>query len=1290
MIRICRKLVCLCLFCLIAGTGFAASQDNVTPTLQAKLDAIKARGLDYSKALAFWPIGEGEGILLQAYGTLGKDNPRNLISAATDVKWVKESRLKGQYCLKFSPPNSTINAGSHKVFKTSSAYTIEGWCRPEWLRGGGMIFHQGWSLNAFSLYVKSNKGKGKATASITQNSKNESVTSSEKELPGGWMHAACTYDGAKGTLSVFINGDFMIEKKIPWKEIEVKGRGWRIGGSDPLSGMGGQFNGLIDEVVIWDKVLTHEEIKNHYTLGKPDPGTEIQPVKRPPAVKLTATGIPEIKNVFFYTDFENSLKPTILGENNRDVICEFIRDCPAKNEELEVKSGEPRYRKGKFGNGLFLGSKGAETEKGEAVKYIMERLPEKEGAVSLWFKPGWEWGEGYHRLYRAAYTMLEANVNGDRIMGYAGQNDMGKIVNLATPYKWAEEIDGSPGVWHHLVVSWYSDGTHRVFLDSLESKAVYAPLRKFSKIFYLGGDNLAGTSRDTGANRPDAILDELTIFDVGLSPMQVNALYKLDKSYLDIAQGVLYMGTRTAFKRGEKIKLPFRCLSEGTFTAILKNNKESWVLLEAKTKEELTVNLDTVSIAPDKYTLEAQVITKTGKSYSNSFDIKIRKDHTKPIPFCALAFIRDEEDEDKLVEAGIHHVRSVVNNMKVLDRLYAKGLSYSPTLMSSGSGQILQSRNIPVEEWAQLWPKEPGQEVWNTHFGPSPFSKKAQEIKCEMLRERVGWCKDHPGVRYVNLYDEYGIRLDVSPAALEYFKKETGLSRPDFKQRKKSGIWPDNDPYIQWIDTFRKDYWVNMNLGIEDRVLTKELHRIAPRLKTFSTPSSGMGEIDYESVEIYPYLIEGPLVRGAKHDSRELMVPQMIDYYNAVQRKELKPQWPLLGWFNMPGQPEVNESIKLLIELSLAKGAQGVMIAPDTWVRNRPDMIKTVRELSDFATRYGEMLKGVQFKNLGTVAMLVSEYSAMSIANPGRHWSSGVGGGRLRNIGSVLHAAGIPYELVIPRQVLDGRLDSCEALILTGYTQTKKSLHDKILAFENKGGVVFHDEISWDGCVPRGFLIPQSSTKLPWRTNNNMEPGQIEELVPLIKKMFYEKLKTLPILSSNSFLVNFWAKGDDCQLYFVINRDILKDHVGEITVEGDKGVVYDLMAGTLIPATIKDGRLSWNSKIEKGSWNVYMRRSAPISKSQIKAKCKGSRVAYTVQVSDKNSHKASNVPLEITVTDPSGKLTKYGTFLATDKKGIANGDFYIANITDTEGKWQIQVKELLSGMVSTTSIIWNK
>jgi hypothetical protein len=587
----------------------------------------------------------------------------------------------------------------------------------------------------------------------------------------------------------------------------------------------------------------------------------------------------------------------------------------------------------------------------------------------------------------------------------------------------------------------------------------------------------------------------------------------------------------------------------------------------------------------------------------------------------------------------------------------------------------LVSRGVPKEEWAQLlWQPDGKPPVWAENQTPCPFNPVGQEEKRERLRALVNPIKQHPAFKYVCMYDEIGGRQNISPAAVANFKKETGLTQvPDFQPRPAGSILPDNDPMVKWIDTFSMDcVWMTMGLGMEDRVLTEELHAIAPGAKTFSTPTSGMGYADYESSEIYPYLIESPTQRflGAP----ELIGESIIDSYNIAQRVEpRKPQWPLLGWYNLPGAPEFNESLRMLMELCLAKGARGIGIAPDTWVRNRPDMIATMRELVDFSDRYGAMLGGLRFTGLRRVAVLYQQYQNLTSSNP-----SYFGNSNYNMILPVLRAHGIPAELVSVDEVLAGLLDACDAVILVSYSAITQSLNEKIQAFAQRGGLVVADEIS----APA--LLPPGTVRLPWQTNL----GYAKDVAALREPLLNIFAPTMPswAVHSNQFnLVPYYAEGKDSRVYFVINADLYQTQQTELSALGTDGVLYDLLTGRPVPTQVKDGRLTWSSIVEKGNWRIYVRRASPISQVELTAQANGTRVTVSVRVLDQNKQPAADVPLEVSILDATGQPTPYGSCLATDAQGLAKTEFTVASLTDKPGSWRVSATELLSGRQAKTA-----
>jgi len=1259
----------------------------LTPALQAKLDVFKQRGLDYSDALAFWPMGDGDGLLQRTFGHLGDENPWLLASAAIDTQWAKESRFKGQYAIQFSPPLSYMNGGGRLLLQGNLQHTIAAWCRPAWFQGGGMIFFEGGSVNGRGLFVKAVEGKGSANTILTQDSKSETLESKPVDLPGGWMHVVSVYNGPAGTQAIYINGTKVAEQPTAFKTFVAPGRGWNIGGGDPGSGMGGQFNGVIDEVVIWTRAMSDQEIAQLYEKGKPDAGTEVKPVTRPPLAQLTATELPSIDDIAYHFDFNRTLEPQIVsGQIAGQTQAQLIRDCEAQINQTTVKANEPRYQPGRFGDGLYLGDTNANMPKGEALHYVLPHpIPEKEGAIALWFKPDWEWGTGIHQLFYAQYCMLAAGVEGPRIYGYTGGNETnGNLIAFASPWEWPKQMQTQADTWHLLVVSWYKDGTAQFFLDGLAGERYYAPLRSFGRDLWLGFPGWqAGTDRDPGTNRPDAVLDELTIFQRGLSPAQVLTLYKLDRPYLSAVQGIQNQVQRTAWKRGEKLTWAFKCFTPGKFTAILTQDNSTWPLYSADVKTDDTVSIpcDSTTLRPGSYTLVAALQPARGAAFQQKVDVIINEDKEPPIVFGLLSFARDDADRDRIAQAGFYHVgQQATSDVSVLDNFYRRGLHYSPILNAELASRILTDNNVPKEQWQQLFMKPGAAPEYFTSQEtlPQPFSPMVQNTLRRMVDDLVSPMKGHPAFRYITMHDELYQQVDVSPSALDYFKQQTGIAQqPDFKPVPNGSILPDDDPRVKWMETFgQPNSWTNMNIGMVDKVVTDELHKVAPGAKTWAQPSSNMGMADHEVIEIYPYLIESPTARFTDGKPELLVDPQM-DIANALQRvTPLKPQWPLLGWLNMPGAPEFNQSLQVMIEVCLAKGAKGVLVAPDTWVRNRPDMITTVRSLVDFSKRYGPMLNQLRHTGLGRVAVLWDPYNSLSSPNL-------VAGNNIWLTLPTLRANSIPTEVVNAQQVLAGTLDNYDALLLVNHTVTTQSLQNKIMAFTQRGGAVFCDDVS--PMAPA--LLPPGTVRLPWQPNQNF--GDPVALHDALMKMFTPVLKSWPVRTDSVKLAPYYAVGTGCQVYFVINTDLYNAQQGEVSAEGQPGVVYDLMAGQQVKTQVKEGRLTWPTQIEKGGWRIYMRRAAPVDKVALTTSARGMHVTVSALVSATDKKPAANVPLEVRVFDTTGKLTPYGSCISTDEKGTAVAMFDVGALTDRQGAWRVEVTELLSGQQAKASVNLN-
>jgi len=94
---------------------------------------------------------------------------------------------------------------------------------------------------------------------------------------GEWVHITCTYDSATDTATIYVNGE-LIENGIYNPKTGIAGPDGYCDGVNnleaPLYIRGGEesFNGILDEVAIWDVALTPEQVRMVYESGVKLPG----------------------------------------------------------------------------------------------------------------------------------------------------------------------------------------------------------------------------------------------------------------------------------------------------------------------------------------------------------------------------------------------------------------------------------------------------------------------------------------------------------------------------------------------------------------------------------------------------------------------------------------------------------------------------------------------------------------------------------------------------------------------------------------------------------------------------------------------------------------------------------------------------------------------------------------------------------------------------------------------------------------------------------------------------------
>ena len=167
---------------------------------------------------------------------------------------------RGAMAGSFNGTDQYVKVGSSALIANATQSTIEAWIYPTALDPGKVIYSENnyWGA-VFYLYL----GLGKANLGIERGSSWYGVSSSGNLIVSTWSHIAATI-GPNGT-KIYVNGILsssnpnILPSSSSVSEVDL-GRVSNSGGID-------YFPGLLDEVVVYNRALTADEIKAHYQYG---------------------------------------------------------------------------------------------------------------------------------------------------------------------------------------------------------------------------------------------------------------------------------------------------------------------------------------------------------------------------------------------------------------------------------------------------------------------------------------------------------------------------------------------------------------------------------------------------------------------------------------------------------------------------------------------------------------------------------------------------------------------------------------------------------------------------------------------------------------------------------------------------------------------------------------------------------------------------------------------------------------------------------------------------------------
>ena len=337
-----------------------------------------------------------------------------------------------QSALFFDGVNDYVQAPDNSGNDLQDPFTISMWYKPAQGYGSGNQFGNNnhliskWGTNSQASYMMAIKTTGNLTAITNDGAGNSGVLSDYVVPIDEWHHIVFQQDN--GLQKLFLNGE-LIETLEASRNPQLNDRLLDIGFSSSTNR--GFVAGAMDEIALWKRALTEQEIQYIYNQEEPEP-----------------------LNIPFY-----------VPEENLSAFYNF--DGTADDESIFANHGTvngPIPTEDRFGN--------------MSSAYYFDgvddfiQAPNAEGnqingdySISFWYKPDEGYGSGNN--FGNTNHIVSKWGNQDASFFVAITND-GKIKNLNTGNNATESPSSLiPNEWHHIVTT-LEENVMRLFIDGVE------------------------------------------------------------------------------------------------------------------------------------------------------------------------------------------------------------------------------------------------------------------------------------------------------------------------------------------------------------------------------------------------------------------------------------------------------------------------------------------------------------------------------------------------------------------------------------------------------------------------------------------------------------------------------------------------------------------------------------------------------------------------------------------------------------------------------------------------------
>ena len=292
---------------------------------------------------------------------------------------------------------------------------------------------------------------------------------------------------------------------------------------------------------------------------------------------------------------------------------------------------------------------------------------------------------------------------------------------------------------------------------------------------------------------------------------------------------------------------------------------------------------------------------------------------------------------------------------------------------------------------------------------------------------------------------------------------------------------------------------------------------------------------------------------------------------------------------------------------------------------------------------------------------------------------------------SLLHA-GLQPEVLFEEQVSRGELRRFKVLVLADCDVLPKSVQQRILEFQKKGGVVVGDP----NLAP-GVKADVRMEKIVRTKNGEKDKATILENALRIQEGLRGRYRAPFEVTEPEVLVRLRGSAEGGYVFVLNDRREAGTYVGQhglmmengvpssgkVTVRGPGRRVYDLVRHQEVVAEQVAGEdaISWNVALGPGEGSLFLLTPQPIA--SMSGKCagevlRGGRISMDFEVRDfSGSALPAVVPMRVDIRDSAGRLAEGSGYRAAENGRLVLGLDVALN--DTPGVWEVTATELASG-----------